>query len=555
MDKNLLRPLFQKRYMEMNKPPGFRSGAAIEFQQLAMANQSKQPSNDQGIMTVTRPSGMQENVEVRERTPTQDVNITESIISGRENTKALAEEQEKTGIMSIESRPRISEEEITQKIIDDKKRIKESQTLGKQAQNNPSLFSDSEKKGIFAANLAIALAQPGDAMANLAKGLGQGAISVAKLNQAEREVLNEQKKLGKTDFYLDTLTGQTYKVEDRRAVDEFIQDPNTGQMMPRFVKPASEKKSDDNIIQKMVNGKPKDILRSDYADFLRGDYSKYPQGSIDRLPADRVPRMILKDSPFGKKGEIRYFDPEVANANLDVLGKDIPAEDRAAIEVNEVYARDRVKKVSDVLDKAITQGRKSNQAVYLIKDIRERLDFGAKGGFLNSLAQGVQQFKSGAGFFLGTDESGNEIRTNLDDLGGDGKLYDPNKGENFRDVELAFTNPEAYIESKTANREMTEKEASKFRKSMKFLSPKFAKLAAGLRTNVIQLAYAIAKANEEGGRFSVSDIQFAMDSIGSGLDEGIFKSKLNTVAQRLTAQSYNQFQQFFITSVFSKLSI
>ena len=87
--------------MEMNKPPGFRSGAAIEFQQLAMANQSKQPSNDQGIMTVTRPSGMQENVEVRERTPTQDVNITESIISGRENTKALAEEQEDTGIMSL----------------------------------------------------------------------------------------------------------------------------------------------------------------------------------------------------------------------------------------------------------------------------------------------------------------------------------------------------------------------------------------------------------------------------------------------------------------------
>ena len=185
MDKTLLRPLFQKRYMELNKPMGFRVGAAIDFQQLAMANQN-QPSNDQGIMTVTRPSGMQESVEVRERTPTQDVNITESIISGRENTKALAEEQEKTGIMSIESRPRMSEEKITQKIIDDKKRIKESQTLGKQAQNNPSLFSDSEKKGIFAANLAIALAQPGDAMANLAKGLGQGAISVAKLNHADR---------------------------------------------------------------------------------------------------------------------------------------------------------------------------------------------------------------------------------------------------------------------------------------------------------------------------------------------------------------------------------
>ena len=124
-------------------------------------------------------------------------------------------------------------------------------------------------------------------------------------------------------------------------------------------------------------------------------------------------------------------------------------------------------------------------------------------------------------------------------------MYDPNKGENFRDVELAFTNPEAYIESKTANREMTEKEASKFRKSMKFLSPQFAKLAAGLRTNVIQLAYAIAKANEEGGRFSVSDIQFAMDSIGEGVDEGIFKAKLNTIAARLSTNAYNQYRDVF----------
>ena len=64
--------------MELHKPQGFRSGAAIDFQQLAMANQS-QPSNDQGIMTITKPSGMQEDVEIETRTPTKDVNIKESI--------------------------------------------------------------------------------------------------------------------------------------------------------------------------------------------------------------------------------------------------------------------------------------------------------------------------------------------------------------------------------------------------------------------------------------------------------------------------------------------
>ena len=51
MDKTLLRPLFQKRFMELHKPQGFvNGGPAMNFQQIAMGNQSKQ--NDQGIMQV-----------------------------------------------------------------------------------------------------------------------------------------------------------------------------------------------------------------------------------------------------------------------------------------------------------------------------------------------------------------------------------------------------------------------------------------------------------------------------------------------------------------------
>ena len=80
--------------MELHKPQGFVTGGpAMNFQQLAMNNQSQQPSKDQGIMTITKPSGMQENVEIETRTPTQDVNIKESIISGRENERALNEQK------------------------------------------------------------------------------------------------------------------------------------------------------------------------------------------------------------------------------------------------------------------------------------------------------------------------------------------------------------------------------------------------------------------------------------------------------------------------------
>ena len=445
------------------------------------------------------------------------------------------------GIMALEPTP--NEIEVAKQ--EDKRVIRETQEAGKQAQQNPSLFSDEEKKGLFAANLALALAQPGDPMANLAMGLGKGAISLAELNQEERKIFNEQKKLGKGDFFLDTLTGKTYKVENKRAMTEFIQNPVTGVMEPRFVKPETERKSDNVIIQKMVNGKKKDVLRSDYADFLRGDRSKYSEGSITDLPTDDVPRMVLEDSVFGEKGQVKYFSPEVANANKDVLGKEISAAELAAIEEQQIYRTAKIKSFEKRFNEAKSRGRKTNEAAFLIKDISERLDLGAKGGVLNRISQGIQQMKAAGKFLVGIDDVGNRIEVDLEDVGNKGALYDPNKGENYSDVTLAFTNPEAYITKMTEDRKMTLKEQKAFRQTVGAFSKEFAEMNAGLQANVIQLAYAIAKANEEGGRFSVSDIQFAMDSIGSGLDEGIFKSKLNTVAQRLTAQSYNQFQQFF----------
>jgi uncharacterized ion transporter superfamily protein YfcC len=66
MDKTLLRPLFQKRFMELHKPQGFvNGGPAMNFQQIAMGNQSKQNNqNNQGIMNVIREpvSGMDQDV-------------------------------------------------------------------------------------------------------------------------------------------------------------------------------------------------------------------------------------------------------------------------------------------------------------------------------------------------------------------------------------------------------------------------------------------------------------------------------------------------------------
>lgn len=43
-----------------------------------------------------------------------------------------------------------------------------------------------------------------------------------------------------------------------------------------------------------------------------------------------------------------------------------------------------------------------------------------------------------------------------------------------------------------------------------------------MRTSVVNLAYALAKSREEGGRFSVTDIELAMRTIGDSSNKTTF---------------------------------
>ena len=87
---------------------------------------------------------------------------------------------------------------------------------------------------------------------------------------------------------------------------------------------------------------------------------------------------------------------------------------------------------------------------------------------------------------------------------------------------------------------MTEEETKRFSGATRLFRQEFANVNAALQPHISQLAYAIAKANEEGGRFSVSDIEFAMQSIGNGSNLEQFNSKLNTVAARVAANAFKK---------------
>tara|TARA_R110001592_G_scaffold333812_1_gene617840 strand:- start:3420 stop:4919 length:1500 start_codon:yes stop_codon:yes gene_type:complete len=81
---------------------------------------------------------------------------------------------------------------------------------------------------------------------------------------------------------------------------------------------------------------------------------------------------------------------------------------------------------------------------------------------------------------------------------------------------------------------------------------RFAKMDAKAKTLMIELAYAIAKAREEGGRFSVSDIELAMMSIGNSSSRAQALEQLATLkfTQSTAAlspyQTDKRFANFFV---------
>ena len=465
MDKTLLRPLFQKRFMELHKPQGFvNGGPAMNFQQIAMNNQSKQNAqNNQGIMNVIREpvSGMD-----------QDINF------------------------QVEEQPRIKSftDERPKKAIQAKTDAVEQ---GREKAKQDSLFTDSEKKGIFAAQLAMALSQPGDPFANLAGGLGRGAMSLADLKATEAEFEQKKDKLPETVLRYDSVLGISYDVPKQRVLTEMID--VDGVQQPRFTeKPASA--SDDKVRMDVVEVKDgaykiTNILRKNFDQKIHEPYI----GTIDverRMPnGEYVKETITKneylddDARLSNEKKFRVTDKVAAAIRQDRL-------------IQEERARnDAKKKVKETLNKL-------KRVSFLGKNALQHIDEGAAMGTLGNTSQAFANF---AGFLNGLLHRKVAGQTVNEYGKGDADEADYNKVVDLLGKDRTY-NPDAEIDGV----------------KIAVLNSKFQKLDAGLQSVIIELAYAKAKSREEGGRFSVSDIQAAMQSIGDSSNPEIMITKLAT---------------------------
>jgi hypothetical protein len=71
---------------------------------------------------------------------------------------------------------------------------------------------------------------------------------------------------------------------------------------------------------------------------------------------------------------------------------------------------------------------------------------------------------------------------------------------------------------------------------------KLAAMDGAARTKVIELAYAIAKSREEGGRFSVSDIELALQSVGDTADRKVAITKLKALQKTQAMKIRSKFK-------------
>jgi len=483
MDKTLLRPLFQKRYMEMNKPPGFRSGAAIEFQQLAVANQSKQPSNDQGIMTITKPSGMQESVTFEED-PQRE--ISEQVVD-------VLDPKTNTTLQAIEE--------------------------GRQKAKKEMLFSEGEKRGIFAAQLAMALARPGDPLANLGAGLGGGAMALANLKGQEAELISKQKKFETSKAAIDTTTG-----EEAFVTEAQIQTTRKADGSPRFkpIPKSDQKKGKSITVYDTALKKPVTMLDTNLLAYLNENPNdqRYVQGLNTPVSVK-----LLTDVPgVGKK------DDETTVTQAETLINPSFYQKKQGEFLDAMTKFTKKPQLADEIKNynaaylQLQKGAHLDEMIQMIEsDIKDR---GAIAGGLGAVSQYISSGKAYANF-LGLQ------------IDREKKINESNYYKNMNDLELVMRNPDAYLNKYNISK--NSRQGQSLRTLASSFKSEFAKADAALDSSLINLAYAVAKAREEGGRFSVSDIELALRSIGGSSSTDVLLSRLARTGYNILSPAVKDF--------------
>ena len=500
MDKTLLRPLFQKRFMELHKPKGFFVGGVAMQADQARERQSGVMSLAQDNIVTNPNSGVQQKIDVKPDTPTEDVDINESIVIGRENEKALNKDQRfvqelDQGIMKIqqESQQRPQQDANTnfidqrvnqQRLQNDQERI---QTLEEEKKKVKSegLFSRSDQLGMFAALVARRLAEPGATLSSgFSYGVGDFANLYGKTKAAEAELLASKSKKGKNMWVFDS------RADNGKGKNIFIPEDTYD---PRYhTKAKTEEKGILDVVQ-FDNDGVANIMSIATADFNPKVHEKFLGRTSAMLAND--PNQTVIEITANEFFRDNYFAEKVPGYKRKYVKPPSTRESALA-------DRQKQKEFEKRLEDKLKLEEKLNKSLGLANLGDIALGYVLEGGRTGAAAT-FSEYAAGLGGFIRSQFTRQSL--------GIGESKANSEVESMRQK----------LETDYGDTNIFEEDVN-----LTILSKRFRALDAGLRSIVIELAYAKAKQREEGGRFSVSDIENAMASIGNTSDEISLRQKL-----------------------------
>ena len=506
--------------MQLNKPQGFVSGGVAMQVDQARQRQSGLMNLTQADNVITNPSGMQENINIQERKPTEDVNINESIIQGQKNTAALENQK---GLDSLKNNENIDPNKLdyfeTTKMTASPNK---SPTVKEENIDRRGLFSDSDKKGIFAGYLAVALSQPGDVITNLASGLGQAAIGLGKLKGEEAKYEAEQKKI---KFQ---TTKEVFDNEQKKNVLRTEAEIQT-EMMPNGERRYGPKQETSKRSFKLIKVFDKTTNSNRFLPENQV-YDSVTSGE-DRFTVAEDGFLQVKfneDTDYGDAGDTG-FAPKFAIMQNPKAYSTTKKDAETILEG--MLLKDEARGNQERAKTSLNQLFKAREANDIIKTIKKDLtEKGAEGGLIGDLVQTVAGAQGFLGYFTKFEQSKNHAKQ-------------------YQEIQNAIFNPEAYFNSKDVKTTREERAriralSNKIKNNKGFAAlfdPKKQVASAALRTSVVNLAYALAKAREEGGRFSVTDIEMAMRTIGDSSNKFTFLSALDRTGLELLRPAVNNY--------------
>jgi hypothetical protein len=543
--------------MELHKPQGFvNGGPAMNFQQIAMGNQSKQ--NDQGIMQVANlmpdasapviPIQMK-NLSDSDSELNQDA-IMNAIEEGRQKAKKFQGAVENVGGIN-----NITQDNVDQVITDSQIKQSELKPEG-ETKSKEGLFSDSFKRGIFAAKLAQALAQPGATLfSGLATGVGEAAGALGNIRMAELEAEAQAKKDAKLVTMVDLASGSDdpILVPEQEAFQATFIGPN-GKPQRRYVKKRTpteyievydpEYGFDTRIDKKLYNPKihpmprgtskkmvkvinrktrsSEEIYHDDYMlEKKRGFPNYFPQN----VTAESVEVTVNGQPEFINQD---YFDKEMIKLYEDPnyqLPFDPPKGYSAKAAEN--------KELADAAKKRV-----------VLQEVRRDKSFNALNNTVNLyrlgnkiLARKEEAFTGPVGNMVLLIDGGRGFIEQSIELFSNTKRNDRIREEQAQGGKEMTYEEEIGLTEQYLN-DLKSGQLAKTRKAKgqtlsdaekQFADVLRAQETAGLQSDILKFVYTIAKTNETGGRYSVSDIENAIKQVGVSASRKQLSGGVNSV--------------------------